>query len=113
MLQVFVALAQSLKENRSFKLLCLNGDMVSLGNAIDVKNEDISREKEIVLGFVHDDIPFDFVFSVGGDNEQALNLKDFRVNGASSSSDSNLEKITNLFKNLTFISAERLGPKLH
>lgn len=113
MLQAFIALAQSLKENGSFDLLCLNGDMVNLGNAIDVKNEEISREKEIVLGFTHEDIRFDFVFSVGGDNEQALRLKDFMVNGISSSADSHLEEMTNLFKNLTFISAERLGPQLH
>ena len=113
MLQVFIALAQSFKENGSFDLLCLNGDMVNLGNAIDVKNEEISREKEIVLGFMREDIRFDFIFSVGGDNEQALRLKDFMVNGISSSADCYSEEMTNLFKSLTFISAERLGPKLH
>lgn len=113
MLQVFIALAQSFKENGSFDLLCLNGDMVNLGNAIDVKNEEISREKEIVLGFTRENTRFDFIFSVGGDNEQALRLKDFMVNGISSSADSHFEEMTNLFKNLTFISAERLGPKLH
>ena len=43
MLQAFIALAQSIKENGNFDLLCLNGDMVNLGNSIDVKNEEISR----------------------------------------------------------------------
>ena len=113
MLQAFIALAQSIKENGNFDLLCLNGDMVNLGNSIDVKNEEISREKEIVLSFTREDTQFDFVFSVVMDNEQALRLKELRVNGSSSSTDSHLEKIKSLFKNLTFISAERLGPQLH
>ena len=91
-LQAFIALAQSLKENGNFNLLCLNGDMVNLGNSIDVKNEEIS---------------------VGVDNEQALLLKEFRVNGISSSADSHLSEMKDLFKNLIFISAERLGPQLH
>ena len=113
MLQAFIALAQSLKENGNFNLLCLNGDMVNLGNSIDVKNEEISREKDIVLSFTHEDTRFDFVFSVGVDNEQALLLKEFRVNGISSSADSHLSEMKDLFKNLIFISAERLGPQLH
>lgn len=112
-LQAFIALAQSLKENGNFNLLCLNGDMVNLGNSIDVKNEEISREKDIVLSFTHEDTRFDFVFSVGVDNEQALLLKEFRVNGISSSADSHLSEMKDLFKNLIFISAERLGPQLH
>lgn len=113
MLQTFIALAQSLKENGNFDSFCLNGNMINLGNAIDVKNEDISRDKEIALGFTCDNTRFDFNFSVGGDNEQVLKLKDFRVNGVSSSNDTHLREITNLFKKLTFISAERLGPQLH
>lgn len=113
MLQAFIALAQSLKENGNFNLLCLNGDMVNLGNSIDVKNEEISREKDIVLSFTHEDTRFDFVFSVGLDNEQALLLKEFRVNGISSSADCHLSEMKDLFKNLIFISAERLGPQLH
>lgn len=113
MLQAFIALAQSIKENGNFDLLCLNGDMVNLGNSIDVKNEEISRDKEIVLSFTREDTQFDFVFSVVMDNEQALRLKELRVNGSSSSTDSHPEEIKSLFKNLTFISAERLGPQLH
>lgn len=112
MLQAFIALAQSIKENGNFDLLCLNGDMVNLGNSIDVKNEEISREKEIVLSFTREDTQFDFVFSVVMDNEQALRLKELKVNGSSSSIDSHTEEIKRLFKNLTFISAERLGPQL-
>lgn len=113
MLQAFIALAQSIKENGNFDLLCLNGDMVNLGNSIDVKNEEISREKEIVLSFTREDTQFDFVFSVVMDNEQALRLKELRINGSSSSIDSYPEEIKSLFKNLIFISAERLGPQLH
>lgn len=112
MLQSFIALAQSIKENGNFDLLCLNGDMVNLGNSIDVKNEEISREKEIVLSFTREDTQFDFVFSVVMDNEQALRLKELKVNGSSSSIDSHTEEIKRVFKNLTFISAERLGPQL-
>lgn len=113
MLQAFIALTQSIKENGNFDLLCLNGDMVNLGNSIDVKNEEISREKEIVLSFTREDTQFDFVFSAVMDNEQILRLKELRVNGCSSSTDSHPEEIKSLFKNLTFISAERLGPQLH
>lgn len=113
MLQAFIALAQSIKENGNFDLLCLNGDMVNLGNSIDVKNEEISREKEIVLSFTREVTQFDFVFSVVMDNEQALRLKELRINGSSSSIDSYPEEIKSLFKNLIFISAERLGPQLH
>lgn len=112
MLQAFIALAQSIKENGNFDLLCLNGDMVNLGNSIDVKNEEISREKEIVLSLTREDTQFDFVFSVVMDNEQALRLKELKVNGSSSSIDSHTEEIKRVFKNLTFISAERLGPQL-
>lgn len=112
MLQAFIALAQSIKENGNFDLLCLNGGMVNLGNSIDVKNEEISREKEIVLSFTREDTQFDFVFSVVMDNEQALRLKELKVNGSSSSIDSHTEEIKRVFKNLTFISAERLGPQL-
>ena len=100
MLQAFIALAQSIKENGNFDLLCLNGDMVNLGNSIDVKNEEISREKEIVLSFTREDTQFDFVFSVVMDNEQALRLKELRINGSSSSIDSYPEEIKSLFKSI-------------
>lgn len=114
MLQAFVALSQSLKENSKRDLLCLNGDMVNLGNAIDVKNEDVSRENNIVLGFVYYGIQYDFFFSVGSDNEQVLNLKEVKINGQQSSIESKeLDKFFKLFRNLIFISAERIGPKLH
>lgn len=114
MLQAFVALSQSIKENNKLDLLCLNGDMVKLGNAIDVKNEEVSRENNIVLGFVCDGLQYDFFFSAGSDNEQVLSLKEIHINHEQSSIENeDLDKIFKLFRNLIFISAERIGPKLH
>ena len=113
MLQTFVVLSQSLKETSKLDMLCLNGDMTSLGNAIDVKNEDISREKDIIIGFVHDGSHYEFLFSVGGDNEQVLNFKEVKINGITTSIQEEINDLFRLFKNLIFISAERIGPKLH
>lgn len=114
MLQVLITLAQSFKEYNDFRYLCLNGGMINLGNAIDVKNEDLSREKDIIFEFGYNDYKFKLNFKIEQDNEQAIKLKQLTINDVPSDfNDDKLQIIKNLFTNLVFISAERLGPKLH
>lgn len=113
MLQAFVTMAQSIKENNNLDLLCLNGDMTCLGNAIDVKNVDTSREKDIVIEINYNGNDYEFSFGVGADNEQVLHSNCFKINGEISYPDQGTDNLINLLKNLIFISAERIGPKLH
>ena len=68
MLQVLITLAQSFKEYNDFRYLCLNGGMINLGNAIDVKNEDLSREKDIIFEFGYNDYKFKLNFKIEQDN---------------------------------------------
>lgn len=113
MLQAFATLGQSLKETDRLDVLCLNGTLTKLGNAIDVKNEDISREKPIVFGFVLNGTRFELSFIVAGDNEQVLHVKEAKIDGIATQIDHRFSELFGLLKNLTFISAERIGPKLH
>lgn len=113
MLQVLTTLAQSLKEYNDFEHLCLNGSLTKLGNAIDVKNEEISREKEIKFGFECNELKFKFSFKIEKDNEQAIKLKTLDIDTPLELKIKAHNEIKNLFNNLVFISAERLGPKLN
>ncbi len=53
MVQPLVAVAQTIRATRGVDTLCLNGEMVELGTALDVKNEDSSRDNLTIfsIGF--------------------------------------------------------------
>lgn len=112
-LQTLIAIAQSIRENGNLNLLCLNGDMIKLGNAIDVKNEDLSRERDLILGFVHDNDNYELVFNFKKDNDQVLGLKEFKINSILTSNNKVIEHFIDIFNKIIYISAERIGPKLH
>lgn len=115
LIQSLAIVAQSVGQNEAFSSLCLNGEMAKLGSAADVKNVDTSRDKNILLSFESDNC-LEVNCSFTNEKASALDLNNLIFNG---------EPVTaaDLFKihsdadvvaalaNLTFISAERIGPK--
>ena len=126
-LQVLLTMAQSVKANERASDLLLNGEYVSLGNATDVKNEEVSRTDDTVLSFQVGNVTLNYHFGIDDDNSQVLTQKKIACNGISGGKKESMKFLNNfvpdedafkavglnrLFRNISYISAERLGPQL-
>lgn len=111
---------QSLAESQWNDKLLLNGQYVALGNAIDVRNDKNSRVEPIVFEYETTDGVLSLNFDADSDTAQKLPL--VSVNGKAYSQ---VEKLINfvpageevkmqrLLSGITYIAAERRGPKLN
>lgn len=126
-LQVLLTMAQSVKANERASDLLLNGEYVSLGNATDVKNEEVSRTDDIVFSFQIDNVTLTYHFGINDDNSQILTSKGIACKGISGINkgthtflnnfvpDEDVFKtlgLNKVFRNISYIAAERLGPQL-
>ena len=110
MLQTLIALSQSVRHNGDITQLNLNGDQIELGTAIDVKNINSRRENDTVFSFFINASKIELTYSFPYENAPYLQLKAISIDG--NDDDQGQDLLKNYMKNVTFISAERLGPKL-
>lgn len=114
-IQSLAIVAQSVGQDAAFSSLCLNGELANLGSAADVKNVDTSRDKNIFFAF-ESDIRLEMNCGFSNEKASALDLNDLNIND-SPIAPADLLKIhadadvVATLANLTFISAERIGPK--
>ena len=100
-LQSMLLAKQTLLQSSSVKRLVLNGSYVSLGNALDVKNDETSREQAIDISFKVNGMDYFFSYQASERDDQILEL----INDAPNIESVGLDRVQ-------YISAERLGPRL-
>lgn len=126
-LQPLLLFKQTLLRSRSSRQVFLSGNFVDLGNASDVKHVDASVTKPIRIGFSENGNQFIYTFGVASDNNQALDIKKFESFGKLQESvevndstifhdlvpdNGKIEKLILPFRDVIYISAERIGPKM-
>lgn len=126
LLQAMLLPRQSLMDSMWTHSFLLNGPLVKLGNAIDVKNENANRSSSIVFGYDTDSEKVDLYMSAPTDSAQLLMLREILINGVSqqvldelplkgfipNSMDKTNSEFRDLISSLTYISADRIGPEL-
>lgn len=126
LLQALLLPRQSLIDSMWTHSFLLNGSLVKLGNAIDVKNENASRLSDITFGYESDSENVVLHMSAPTDSAQKLELREVLINGASqqdldelplkgfipNSSDKTNSEFRGLISSLKYISADRIGPEL-
>ena len=100
-LQTMLLVKQTLLQSTSVKRLVLNGDYVSLGNALDVKNEETSRDEPIVFTYVVKGREYVYTYQANERDNQILEAAGMEPNVKNVG----LDKVQ-------YISAERIGPRL-
>lgn len=100
-LQSMLLAKQTLLKSTSVKRLILNGDYVSLGNALDVKNEETSRDEPIEFTYIVKGN--EYVFSYHADERDNQTLEN-------SGMEPNVKSVG--LDRVQYISAERIGPRL-
>lgn len=115
-LQSLVLLNQTILENESSQRLILNGNILKLGTVQDVVNK-VHGRQEFSLVIVDDDSRHEWVFS-GQREEMSMSVRYISDVISSAplrklipSSDSYIPPICNTLESLTYITAERIGPK--
>jgi len=132
LLQSILLMSQSVQEKSSLKELIISADYLKLGGFDDIKNS-FSSEDEIKFAFktdVDNMASFAFEYVKGSVFSDRGELREFELNGIKSSEelilDSDTKKsvnksinykddsrILNIFKNVHYVSADRIGPRLH
>ncbi|MEM5567155.1 AAA family ATPase [Psychroserpens sp. AS72] len=137
LLQAILLMSQSVNETNSLKELLISSSLIKLGSFDDIKTSGCSNQENIKFGFKTDiDKINDFEFEYSRD-EQDLGkgfLHSFELNGVKSSeeliSDSNSSqslvsnkysainykddsRILKIFRNVHYVSADRIGPRLY
>lgn len=101
LLQSMLLIKQTLLQSDDVRRLILNGQYVSLGNVLDVKNQESMRDDAVVFSFTNDGKEFVFSYNVNEMDDQVLVLSDIVQNASR----------TGLHR-VQYISAERIGPRL-
>ncbi|MDY6293266.1 MAG: DUF3696 domain-containing protein [Bacteroidales bacterium] len=100
-LQSMLLVKQTLLQSSSVKRLALNGSYVSLGNALDVKNDETSREQAIEFTYKVNGKDYVFSYQANERDDQILEL----INSEPRVTCIGLDRVQ-------YISAERIGPRL-
>jgi len=100
-LQSMLLVKQTLLQRSSVKRLILNGNYVALGNALDVKNEETSREQAIEFSYKVNGTEYVFSYHANERDNQTLE---------SSNNETNVTSVG--LDRVQYISAERIGPRL-
>jgi predicted ATPase len=134
-LQAILLMSQSIHETNSLKELLVSSNFLRLGNFDDIKNSN-SNIEEIKFGFETDvekmeSFRFEYIKNIKSVDKGSLN--EFELNGVKSSeeliSDSDTldsivlknrsinykddSRILNIFRNIHYVSADRIGPRLY
>lgn len=120
-LQALVLLHQSVRENEWASRLMLNGEIIKLGTVLDVVNKVHGRHK-FKISIVDDVHSYSWVFS-GDRTEMSMAVDRVIIDKTVSKEPKDLCKllpsniilrhygISNLLERITYITAERLGPR--
>lgn len=123
LLQSLLLPKQTLAKNETAEAISLNGFLVNLGNAVDVKNVNSSRSSVIKFEFVTDAGKVVYNLSVSDDKSQQLEIDRVFINDKEYTKDlSGFRKLVpltaetnigDIFTSLQYISADRIGPQLN
>lgn len=100
-LQSLLLMKQTLLIASGLQRLFLNGQYVNLGNALDVKNAEISREYPVVFSYSMDGKKLTISYHVDETDDQIL-MSDLVTRDAMNFG----------FNRIQYVSAERIGPRL-
>lgn len=101
-LQSMLLIKQSLDMASGVDKLFLNGDYVKLGNALDVKNSELSRDDNLILSFTSGPQTTVLSYDVDENDNQILKLLKSADEGS----------IKTILNRVQYVSAERIGPRL-
>lgn len=117
-LQALVLLHQTMREHEWSLRLMLNGESVQLGTVSDIVDKVYGR-RECEIGLVDGEIPYQWMFT-GERTEMSMAVKHVVANGVSIDDPSQLRyllspdeapSLSERLKNLTYLTAERIGPR--
>lgn len=120
LLQSLLLPKQSLLESQWNDKLVLNGQYLSLGNAVDVRNDSNSRSIPVCFEYRSEAGSISLEFMADSDTAQKLPL--LKVNGKPLTNglrvcnflmDSDNGSLSTLLSGITYVAAERRGPKLN
>ena len=117
-LQALVLLHQTMREHEWSLRLMLNGKSVQLGTVYDILDQVYGR-RECEIGLVDGEIPYKWMFT-GERTEMSMAVKRVVANGVSEDHPTQLRylllpnttpSLAERLKNLTYLTAERIGPR--
>lgn len=117
-LQALVLLHQTMREHEWSLRLMLNGESVQLGTVSDIVDKVYGR-REFEIGLVDGEIPYQWMFT-GERTEMSMAVKRVVANGVSIDDPTQLRyllspdeapSLSDHLKNLTYLTAERIGPR--
>ncbi len=117
-LQALVLLHQTMREHEWSLRLMLNGKSVQLGTVSDIVDKVYGR-REFEIGLIDGEIPYQWMFT-GERLEMSMAVKRVVANGISIDDPSQLRyllspdeapSLSERLKNLTYLTAERIGPR--
>ena len=117
-LQALVLLHQTMREHEWSLRLMLNGESVQLGTVYDILDQVYGRY-ECEIGLVDGEIPYRWMFT-GERTEMSMAVKRVVANGVSKDHPTQLRylllpdttpSLAERLKNLTYLTAERIGPR--
>ena len=117
-LQALGLLHQTMREHEWSLRLMLNGESVQLGTVSDVVDKVYGR-RECEIGLVDGDTSYQWIFT-GGRSEMSMAVKRVAVRGIPLEEPTQLHYLLSLdepsslserLKNLTYLTAERIGPR--
>lgn len=117
-LQALVLLHQTMREHEWSLRLMLNGKSVQLGTVSDIVDKVYGR-REFEIGLIDGEIPYQWMFT-GERLDMSMAVKRVIANGVSIDDPSQLRyllspdeapSLSERLKNLTYLTAERIGPR--
>lgn len=117
-LQALVLLHQTMREHEWSLRLMLNGESVQLGTVSDIVDKVYGRS-ECEIGLIDEEIPYQWMFT-GERTEMSMAVKRVVANGVSIDDPTRLRyllspdttpSLAERLKNLTYLTAERMGPR--
>lgn len=120
-LQALVLLHQTIREHEWSTRLMLNGDTLKLGTVLDVIDK-VHGRHELEIALTTDEHHYHWIFS-GERTEMSLAIDRVEIDGVASSTpeklryllphdqDSNSNEIIRCLQTLSYITAERIGPR--
>ncbi len=120
-LQTLVLLHQTMREHEWSTRLMLNGTAIRLGTVSDVVDK-VHGRSTFEIGVVDDDVHYQWVFT-GERSEMSMAVEQVTVGGSAyddpqvlrhllpPSTDGSVSKLADRVRGLTYITAERVGPR--
>ena len=117
-LQALVLLHQTMREHEWSLRLMLNGESVQLGTVSDIVDK-VYGQRECEIGLIDGETSFQWMFT-GERTEMSMAVKRMVANGASIDDPTQLRyllspettsSLAERLKNLTYLTAERIGPR--